>query len=178
MILKAKIKNQKKRKMKINTKILLVSLNLIFISWLSFGQNKQVVTINRLMNNWHKAAADANANEFFDFMDDDCIYIGTDASERWTKQEVVQFAKAYFDKGKAWSFEPIERQVYFSRNKKTAWFNETLNTWMGVCRSSGVLEKKKGKWKLKHYHLSVTVPNDKIKEFIRLVGAEAPQHNE
>ncbi len=164
----------------IKTKILLVFLNLIFVSWLSFGQNKEVVIINRLMNNWHKAAADANANAFFDFMDDDCIYIGTDATERWTKKEVVQFAKPYFDKGKAWSFEPIERQVYFSGNKKTAWFNETLNTWMGVCRSSGVLEKKKGKgkWKLKHYHLSVTVPNDKMKEFIRMLGVEPPQHNE
>ena len=164
--------------MKIKTKVLLVFLSLFFVHSSGFGQDKEVKIINRLMNNWHKAAAEANGDTFFNFMDDDCIYIGTDATERWTKQEFVKFAKAYFDKGKAWSFEPIERQVYFSRNKKTAWFNETLNTWMGVCRSSGVLEKKKGKWKLKHYHLSVTVPNDKMKEFIRLVGAEAPQHNE
>ena len=41
---------------------------------------------------------------------------------------------------------------------------------MGICRSSGVLEKKKGRWSLEHYHLSVTVPNEKIKDFIQLVS--------
>lgn len=164
--------------MKIKVKFLLFILCFVFISSIGFGQNKEETTINLLINNWHKAAATANGEAFFNFMDEDCIYIGTDATERWTKAEFVKFAKPYFDKGRAWSFEPIERQVYFSRNQKTAWFNETLNTWMGVCRSSGVLEKKKGAWKLKQYHLSVTVPNDKINEFIRLVGIEDPQHNE
>ncbi len=144
----------------------------------SFAQDKNTETINTLMNNWHKAAADANADVFFAFMDDNCVYIGTDASERWTKEEFVKFAKPYFDKGKAWDFKPIERKIYYSKNKKLAWFNETLNTWMGICRSSGVLEKKKGEWKLMHYHLSVTVPNDKIQKFIQLVGANKPEHNE
>ncbi|MCF6241499.1 MAG: nuclear transport factor 2 family protein [Bacteroidales bacterium] len=159
-------------------RILFAVYSLVLLSTISFAQNKDETVINFLVNNWHKAAAQANAHDFFGFMADDCIYIGTDETERWTKNEFVKFAKPYFDRGKAWDFEPIERQVYFSKNKKTAWFNETLNTWMGVCRSSGVLVKKKGKWKLKHYHLSVTVPNDKIKEFIRLLGVEPPQHNE
>ena len=143
-----------------------------------FAQNNETIHINKLMDSWHLAAANANADNFFGFMDDDCVYIGTDASERWTKDEFIHFAKPYFDKGKAWNFKPIERKVYFSKNKKTAWFNETLNTWMGICRSSGVLEKKSGKWKLMHYHLSVTVPNEKIQQFIQLVEIKKLQHNE
>lgn len=139
---------------------------------LLYAQNKETEKLNKLLDEWHLAATNANGTAFFGFMDSDCIYIGTDALERWTKDEFVKFAKPYFDKGKAWDFKPVERKFYFSKNKKIAWFNETLNTWMGVCRSSGVLEKSAGNWKLKHYHLSVTVPNEKIKEFIELVGRE------
>ena len=139
---------------------------ILILSVLTFSflqaQNKETEKLNKLMNEWHLAATNADGSMFFGFMDSDCIYIGTDASERGTKDEFVQFAKPYFDKGKAWDFKSIERKFYFSKNKKTAWFNETLNTWMGVCRSSGVLEKSSGNWKLKHYHLSVTVPNEKI----------------
>ena len=146
--------------------IIIISL---FTFSLANAQNKETKKINKLINNWHLAATNTDSNVFFGFMDTDCIYIGTDKSERWTKSEFENFAKPYFDKGKAWDFKPIEREIYFSKNKKLAWFNETLNTWMGVCRASGVLAKKSGKWKLKHYHLSVTVPNEKITDFIKLI---------
>ena len=128
-------------------------------------------TINVFMDKWHKAAADTDTELFFGSMADSAIYIGTAATERWNKQEFYSFAKPYFDKGKAWDFKPIERAVYFSDDKNFAWFNETLDTWMGVCRGSGVLTRdKSGIWKLAHYHLSVTVPNEKIKEFIKLMA--------
>ena len=158
-------------------------ITILILSVLTFSflqaQNKETEKLNKLMNEWHLAATNANGDVFFGFMDTDCIYIGTDAKERWTKDEFVQFAKPYFEKGKAWDFKSIERKFYFSKNKKTAWFNETLNTWMGVCRSSGVLEKSSGNWKLKHYHLSVTVPNEKIKKFIELVEKQDnPPHQE
>jgi hypothetical protein len=126
--------------------------------------------IDSLINNWHLLASEADT-AFFNFMDSDAIYIGTDATERWTKKEFKAFAIPYFEKGKAWDFKPIERKIYFSGDKNLAWFNETLNTWMGVCRSSGVLEKDNfGNWKLKHYHLSCTVPNEKVKQFIELIN--------
>jgi hypothetical protein len=53
--------------------------------------------------------------------------------------------------------------------KNLAWFDEKLDTWMGICRGSGVVARTKEGWKIKHYVLSVTVPNDKITEFIELV---------
>ncbi len=159
-------------------RILFVFLSFVFVDTISFAQNRDLETIDALINNWHKAATNANAPAFFGFMADDCIYIGTDPTEHWTKNEFVKFAKPYFDKGKAWDFKPIERHIYFSGNHKIAWFDEILNTWMGICRSSGVLQKQKRQWKLVHYQLSVTVPNDKIKDFIQLIDAEPLPHNE
>jgi ketosteroid isomerase-like protein len=42
---------------------------------------------------------------------------------------------------------------------------------MGPCRGSGVLEKQAdGQWKLAHYNLAVLVPNEKIKNYKKLIG--------
>jgi hypothetical protein len=111
----------------------------------------------------------ADAPGFFDAMDEDCIYIGTDEAERWTKAEFAAFAKPHFDKGKAWDFKAYDRDIHISADGRYVWFSELLTTWMGVCRGSGILYKTESGWKFKQYHLSVTVPNDIIKDFISLV---------
>jgi len=141
---------------------------LTFLGISAFAQNEEN-EINNLMDNWHKAAAKADTIVYFNSMDDNAVYIGTDATERWTKQEFYKYAIPYFRKGKAWDFKPIERKVYFSNDQKFAWFNETLDTWMGVCRSSGVLTKTGNSWKIKQYHLSVAVPNESIKDVIETI---------
>ena len=144
-------------------------MGLINIRYLSAQSAESL--IDTLLNQWHKAAANAQLESFFAPMHADFVYIGTDATERWTKDEFYRFSKPYFDQGKAWDFKPIERKIYFSADGKMAWFNETLDTWMGVCRSSGVLELDAEKnWKIKHYHLSCTVPNEKIRDFIDLMN--------
>lgn len=122
--------------------------------------------VNVLLNNWHKAAANAKFNQYFNAMDNPSIFIGTDASENWTKKDFQKFCKPYFDKGKAWSFTPLERNIYTNTRKDVAWFDELLDTWMGTCRGSGVLEKKDGIWKIKHYVLSVAIPNEDIQKVI------------
>jgi hypothetical protein len=125
--------------------------------------------INLVLNNWHKAAAEANFNNYFNAMTDDAIFIGTDATENWNKPAFIQFAKPYFDKGKAWSFSTLERNIYFSSDKKTAWFDELLNTQMKICRGSGVLVvDKNGNWKIKQYVLSMTIPNDHTDEVVKI----------
>ena len=148
-------------------KIFTVLLLVIYASGL-YSQNSNKEIISDKLNQWHKDAATANGESYFALMTADAIYIGTDATEHWTKDQFYSFAKPYFDAGKAWDFKTIERNIYFSTDNKVAWFDELLNTWMGVCRGSGVLENIDGEWKLKHYHLSVTVPNEKVKEFIEL----------
>jgi len=130
------------------------------------SQSQIELEINELLNNWHKSASEANFDTYFETMDSISIYIGTAASENWTKEEFAKFSKPYFDKGKAWNFIPIERNIYLSKNGDIAWFDELLNTWMGICRGSGVLEKSNSKWKIKHYVLSVSIPNEDIKTVV------------
>ena len=49
-----------------------------------------------------------------------------------------------------------------------AWFDELLETEMGICRGSGVLKLEENTWKIKHYVLSATIPNELMKQVIEL----------
>ena len=125
--------------------------------------------INLVLDNWHKAAAEANFNNYFNVMTEDAIYIGTDPTENWNKQEFIKFSKPYFDRGRAWNFTALERNIYFTSDLKMAWFDELLNTQMKICRGSGVLVvDEKGNWKIKHYVLSMTIPNDNTDEVVKI----------
>lgn len=117
--------------------------------------------VNNMLDNWHNAAAEAQFEEYFDhFTGDSAIFMGTDATERWTVAEFKPWAKPYFDKGQAWDFTPVEWHVYFSENGRTAWFDESLDTPnLGPARGSGVLKLKNGEWKIAHYNLSIPIPN-------------------
>ena len=49
-----------------------------------------------------------------------------------------------------------------------AWFDELLDTHMKICRGSGVLvDQGNGQWKIKHYVLSMTVPNENVDEIVK-----------
>lgn len=124
--------------------------------------------INNILEDWHAAAAQANYEEYFRLMTSDGIFIGTDATENWRNKEFREFAKPYFDKGKAWSFATLQRNIYSSENGKTAWFDELLKTQMGICRGSGVLEKTPNGWKIKHYVLSIAIPNENVEEITQI----------
>ena len=147
--------------------LLLSTLALLSVSGLAQKQTAEKQNINLLLDNWHKAAAEGNFNNYFNALSDESIFIGTDATENWDKKAFQDFAKPYFDKGKAWDFKPLQRNIFFSKDGKTAWFNELLDTWMKICQGSGVLVKENGVWKIKHYVLSVTVPNDNINEVVK-----------
>lgn len=144
---------------------------LITVSLSAQNGDANKTAINTVLDNWHNAAATANFNDYFSAMAHDAIFIGTDATENWNKKAFQQYSKPYFDKGKAWSFTALERHIYFSRDGKTAWFDELLNTQMKICRGSGVLEKVKGTWKIKHYVLSMTIPNDNSDAVIKIKTA-------
>ena len=122
--------------------------------------------ISKVLKNWHQAASKADFNSYFDKMDDNSIFIGTDASENWNKKQFEAFSKPYFDKGKAWSFTTLERNIFINNTGDFAWFDELLNTQMGTCRGSGVLENINNSWKIKHYVLSVSIPNEDIEAVI------------
>lgn len=138
---------------------------LLFGATIQAQSNKAIV--DTFLNQWHEAAGNANFEAYFEALDENSIYIGTDATENWTKKEFANFAKPYFDKGKAWNFKTLERSIYFSPDGTMAWFDELLNTQMKICRGSGVLVQKDGKWKIKHYVLSMTIPNETVSEVVK-----------
>ncbi|MCX6195057.1 MAG: nuclear transport factor 2 family protein [Flavobacteriia bacterium] len=133
-----------------------------------FSAQQDVKKLNELIQNWHKAASDAKFDSYFNCLTDDFIFLGTAPGERWTKKEFQDFSKPFFDRGKAWDFKASNRIWNFSKDGKTAWFDEDLATWMQGCRGSGVCIKIKGLWSISYYNLTVLIENEKIKEFIEL----------
>lgn len=152
-------------------KLLIPFLSIVLLAsftTIKTDESKEKEQINAMLNNWHLAAAEANYNNYFNALTESSIFIGTDATENWNKTEFQAFAKPYFDKGKAWNFKALERHIYFSKDKKTAWFDELLDTQMKLCRGSGVLVKVDNKWKIQHYVLSMTIPNDTSDEVVKI----------
>ncbi|WCL80651.1 nuclear transport factor 2 family protein [Saprospira sp. CCB-QB6] len=133
-------------------------------SWAEESQAK----IDTLMDQWHLAAKEADADGFFGKMTKEGIYIGTDASERWYRDELRSWAKGAFKQAPAWDFSVKERHVRIDeQGGKTAWADELLDTWMGPCRATAVLSYQNGEWKIEHYQLSMTVPNEKVKAYLK-----------
>ena len=142
---------------------------LVFFLGLSLqAQETKVEAIHEVLDAWHKAAAEADFQTYFDLMGEQSVFIGTDAMENWQRDAFEAFSKPYFDQGKAWSFKARERNIYTSDDGSIAWFDELLDTWMGTCRGSGVLAKQDNSWKIRHYVLSITIPNEEIEPVIAL----------
>lgn len=136
--------------------------------------NKSADSLNAeigiFLDDWHHDASRAHMPAYFHKIDEVGIYIGTDATENWTKQAFYDWSKPYFDKGKAWSFHAEERNIYLSEDLKMAWFDEKLSSVSGPLRGSGVLINRNGQWKILHYVLSLPVPNEKFNEVIELIN--------
>ncbi|WP_435624335.1 nuclear transport factor 2 family protein [Flagellimonas sp.] len=141
---------------------------LILLPFLGLAQQEEKNAITTLLDAWHKAAANADFEAYFSKMTNDGVFIGTDATENWQNEAFRAFSKPYFDKGKAWSFTSVERNIYVGDSGKIAWFDELLDTQMKLCRGSGVLKKENGQWKIAHYVLSIAVPNENVAELIEL----------
>lgn len=146
---------------------------LLFFSFntLQYNKTNEKEQVNKTINAWHKAASDANFDDYFKLMTNDAVFIGTDPTENWNKEAFEVYAKPHFDKGKAWNFKTIERNIYFDKSGKVAWFDELLDTQMKICRGSGVVVKIGKEWKIKHYVLSMTIPNDNMAEVIKVIAA-------
>jgi hypothetical protein len=121
-------------------------------------------TVDGVLDDWHQAAAEADFERYFaHFHSDTSIFMGTDATERWTVAEFKPWAKPYFDRGRAWSFTPHNRFVYFSPEGSMAWFDEELQTPnLGPSRGSGVLRHTPEGWKIEHYNLTIPIPNELV----------------
>jgi ketosteroid isomerase-like protein len=134
----------------------------------SFDATESKKQIAATLDSFNVAAAQSNYEKYFNYYTEDAIFIGTDATENWSKQAFMKWAKPHFDKKKTWNFKALERNIYFSKTGDLAWFDELLDTQMKICRGSGVLIKQGNEWKVQQYVLSMTIPNDKIDPVLKL----------
>ncbi|HEY0140022.1 MAG TPA: nuclear transport factor 2 family protein [Thermoanaerobaculia bacterium] len=126
--------------------------------------------VERTIDAWHRAAAEANEDAYFGAMSPDFVFLGTDATERWDLPSFRAFAHPYFAKGTAWTFTPRERHVMFSPRGDVAWFDEKLQSASyGECRGTGVVRKVGGEWKIAHYNLTIPIPNDLAKSVVGMI---------
>lgn len=129
-----------------------------------------------LLDRFHHSAAKAKFEDYFSCLSSDAIYLGTDATERWTVAEFKAFAKPHFDKGTGWNYRKVERHILVSSDGNHASFDELLEhippkgkTGYGRCRGTGVLRRVGGEWKVEQYHLTIPIPNDLAKEVVKMI---------
>lgn len=150
-------------------------LSIILISGLgscsqtSRSQGSELEAINRVLDSYHSAAARGDWETYFDLMSEDGVFIGTDASERWTKPQF----RLYSSGSNGWVYTPQSRNVNLTPDGASAWFDEALlSQSFGTSRGTGVLIKTAQGWKISQYHLTLPIPNgmvrdltDRIKEY-------------
>lgn len=124
---------------------------------------------------YHAAASAADLDAYIGLMAPSGVFLGTDASERWTRAEFRAFCEPYFEQGRGWTYVPGERHVAFSPSGDVAWFDEVLtNEAYGALRGSGVLTRQGGGWRIEQYNLTFLVPNGVAKEVVEIIGAYEP----
>jgi hypothetical protein len=125
-----------------------------------------------VLNTLHLAASEADGELYFSLFASDAVFMGTDATERWSVEEFKAFAEPYFSQGRGWTYTMKERNIFFSEDGATAWFDEMLwNESYGTCRGTGVLRLTGEGWKFVQYNLTIPIPNDLTREFADRIRA-------
>ena len=132
-----------------------------------------VKDVETVLDQFHQAAAKADANGYFQLFAPEGVFLGTDATERWTVEEFKRYAGPHFSKGKGWTYVSKERHVDLTPDGSVAWFDEILaNDKLGTCRGSGVLRKIDGAWKISQYNLSIPIPNEQATKVVEMIRAK------
>ena len=132
------------------------------------AQESEKLKIDLILDSWHAAAAAADFEGYFSLMTENGVFLGTDATENWQREAFMTFSKPYFERGKAWHFKAVERNVYVNEGADFAGYDELLNTQMKLSRGSGVLQKVNNEWRIAHYVLSIAVPNEHVGELVEI----------
>ena len=97
------------------------------------------------LDDFHDAAAKGDEERYFGRFAPEGVFLGTDATERWTVEAFRSWGERYFQRPSAWIYVPVSRHIGFSPDGDVAWFDETLgNAHLGECRGSGVLRRIDG----------------------------------
>ncbi len=128
------------------------------------GSGATVADVDAVLDALHARAASADGDGYFALYTEDAVFLGTDATERWSLEAFKAYASPHFGAGNGWSYDVVERHVSFDPTRRMAWFDERLeNAKLGACRGTGVLELgADGAWRVAQYNLTVPVPNELV----------------
>ena len=130
------------------------------------------LTVDQVLDDWHLAASEVDADRYLGFLAEDSIFLGTDPGERWDKAQFTGYVDHYFkNENRGWTYRPSERNVSFAPNGRLAWFDERLdNDRVGALRGTGVLELQNSGWRILHYSMTFAIPNGKVDAMVIELG--------
>ena len=135
-------------------------------------QGRARAEVSAVLDALHTMASEADFDGYFNLYAREAVFLGTDATERWTREEFMDYTRARFDTGTGWTYHMLERHVSVAPDGRTAWFDERLeNANLGETRGSGVLVQEEGRWKIAQYNLTIPIPNEMAREVAQRIRA-------
>ena len=136
---------------------------------LGAAEEREVAAV---LDDFHDAAAAGDFDRYFSHFAENAVFLGTNATERWTVAEFREYARPYLGPGGGWTYRPRARHVSVTSDGRTAFFDELLdNDALGETRGSGVLVREDGAWRVAQYNLSIPIPNEVAGRVIELIRA-------
>jgi|LNFM01.1.fsa_nt_gb ketosteroid isomerase-like protein len=129
-------------------------------------------SIDAVLDDWHAAAAASDLERYMRHISSDGVFLGTDATERWSKEQFRAYAARPFADRRGWSMRSTRRAVMVRGD--VAFFDEDLDAVnLGAARGSGVLVREEGRWQIAQYNLAITVPNERFEAVRALLSGRA-----
>jgi ketosteroid isomerase-like protein len=131
-----------------------------------------VAQVRAMLEDFHRAAAEADAERLFGHIDPEATIFGTDATERWSAEQFRALTAPYLARGQGWTTLPVAQFVHLSEGEDFAWFHERLgSTRHGAMRGSGVARKQEGRWRIVHYDTAFPVPDRIFRDLVQRIAA-------
>jgi hypothetical protein len=121
----------------------------------------------------HEDAAAGDEGKYLAHFDHAAVYLGTDATERWSYADFAEFVHGHFQPKMAadgtatggWKYTVQRRAITLSTDGNVAWFDEDLvGVTAGPTRGSGVLVRDGAHYRIAQYNLTVPIPNERFAE--------------
>lgn len=124
--------------------------------------------VDSVLTRLHLLASKGDWPAYFDLYRPDAVFLGTDATERWT----LEAFRRYAVRTRGWTYASTERHIFIAPDGRTAWFDERLhNVGNGETRGTGVLVHEANGWKFAQYNLTFPVPNELADDLVKRIAA-------
>jgi len=128
--------------------------------------------VEEVLADFQAAGVEADAERFFGHLAPEAIYLGTDATERHTVEELRARIEPHFAQGTGWTSRLKQANVSVTEDARLAWFDARLEREpFGELRASGVLEQRDDVWLIVQYNVSLPIPNEAVRDVVKLIRA-------